>query len=67
MMTKKDYVLISSTINKNLAGCSSLVAHDSLIAQRVVRWVALDLSEALKLENPRFDCARFLAACGVQS
>jgi len=63
-MTRKDYVMIAETIkgsinyeqsfNNNQAGVNSL------------KFLALTLSSLLEEDNPRFDRARFLTACGVK-
>jgi hypothetical protein len=63
-MTRKDYVLIAEAIkgavnyeqnfNNNEAGANSL------------QFLALTLSSVLAGDNPRFDSARFLDACGVK-
>ena len=62
-MTRKDYVIIAEhfkgsinyeqSFNNNQAGANSL------------KFLALTLSSSLEEDNPRFDRARFLDACGV--
>jgi len=61
-MTRKDYVLIANAIS------------DLMISQRdrgafahapSLDEVARELAYALEGDNPRFDRARFLQACGV--
>ena len=60
-MTKKDYVLIAR------AFVLAAEANDST-GYRLARYdVARILCESLAMDNPKFDRARFLAACGVQS
>jgi hypothetical protein len=54
-MTRKDYVLIADVI-KNLDEC---IDSDGLEA------LADNMADALESDNPRFDRARFLDACGV--
>ena len=54
-MTKKDYVKIAQVINFT----SAWYPADKL------KELSLNLSEALQADNPRFDRARFLTACGV--
>lgn len=63
-MTKKDFELI--------AGAISRVRHQYGTASDIVRLeharrIAAELADALATTNPKFDRARFLAACGVQS
>lgn len=63
-MTRKDYVMIAKhfkgsinyeqSFNNNQAGANSL------------KFLALTLSSSLEKDNPRFDRARFLDACGVK-
>ena len=57
-MTRKDYVAIAAAIKDagerfNMDGAGNYLAHQ--------------LAALLARDNPRFDRARFLAACGVQS
>lgn len=54
-MTKKDYVAIAQVLNS------------AIIGQASPERVAEKMAEVFKLDNPRFDRARFLAACGVQA
>ena len=56
-MTKKDFELIARIL------ASPYCAEDQI----AVRAVAYRFADALATTNPRFDRARFLAACGVQS
>lgn len=61
-MTRKDYVLIAAALN---GACPD--------TRRLVReyngWhvAVCALANALAADNPAFDRARFLKACGVQS
>lgn len=57
-MTKKDYVLIAAAIK----AASNAPGYPQRNA-----FVAFALADALQRDNPRFDRAKFLAACGVQS
>lgn len=73
-MTRKDYVLISKALRlqvDQLNGCigrCSLQARDMLINQRIGVFASAEqLADDLASENPRFDRARFLQACGVVS
>lgn len=63
-MTKKDYELISASIYVALKD-ASLSPHTW--NPDTVEFVARRLSGTLANENPRFNGARFLAACGVQA
>ena len=53
-MTKKDFELIASALRRLGAG-------------HAWKDTCLAMADALANTNPRFDRARFLAACGVQS
>jgi len=53
-MTRKDYQLIAGVLK------DSQVRNQTATLALTVR-----LADALALENPRFDRARFLTACGV--
>jgi hypothetical protein len=55
-MTRKDYVVIAEVI-KNL---------DEVIDSYALEVLADNMAEALESDNPRFDRARFLVACGVK-
>lgn len=52
-MTKKDYIAVAAVMNSAMIGNAD--------PERVAR----KLAEVFALDNPRFDRARFLAACGV--
>ena len=59
-MTRKDYVLIAETFAKfqqiqNLDQTINWTGED----------LARNLADTLQADNPRFDRARFLSACGV--
>ena len=60
-MTRKDYVLIADTFAK-FAKIRDL--------DQSINWSEADLvrnlADALQADNPRFDRARFLVACGVK-
>jgi hypothetical protein len=58
-MTRKDYELIANVIKQ-------FPRLDYGVAS-VLEELAEDLSMALSNENPRFDTARFLKACGVSA
>ena len=55
-MTRKDYVLIAETIKE---------AHRLTSEKAGAGVVAYMLANTLQADNPRFDRARFLSACGV--
>jgi hypothetical protein len=54
-MTRKDYVIIADVIATSW--------HDSAETKRTI---AQNMADALGADNPRFDSARFLTACGVK-
>lgn len=54
-MTRKDYVMIANTIG----GMTYLSEIDRAT-------IAYDFADQLAKDNPRFDTARFLTACGVK-
>ena len=60
-MTRKDYVLIADTLSnlmKDFNNCGDDSVSLSLVAE--------ELADTLANDNPRFDRARFLDACGVK-
>ena len=60
-MTRKDYVLIADTL-ANLMSDFNNGGEDSIS----LSLVAEELATALETDNPRFNRARFLDACGVK-
>lgn len=52
-MTRKDYIMIAEVFARS--------AGDDL-----AKFLALNLADKLAEDNPRFDKARFLTACGVK-
>ena len=63
-MTKKDYVLKAKAISDGqLINCASQA--DVLMNAVTRSKIARQLAESCAAQNPRFDRARFLAACGV--
>ena len=65
-MTKKDYVLIAKALQLRTV----YDAEDMTYAEGWHAGVSscIDaLADVLQRDNPKFDRARFLAACGVQS
>ena len=57
-MTRKDYVMIAEVINRNATSSTESAFID-------FARMAEDLATELQNDNPRFDRARFLTACGV--
>ncbi|MDR5726252.1 MAG: hypothetical protein RB191_02165 [Terriglobia bacterium] len=62
-MTKKDFILIAAT----LANRRSFAINEEVASKEArvfeLELVARDFADALQQSNPRFDRARFLAAC----
>jgi hypothetical protein len=56
-MTRKDYQLIADVF----ANFGKIIILEETIGADIAR----NLADALQADNPRFDRARFLAACGV--
>lgn len=56
-MTRKDYQLIAEVF----ANFGQIIELEETIAADIAR----NLANALQADNPRFDRARFLTACGV--
>lgn len=67
-MTRKDYVLIAAALNtaKNEEALAHAPSYNNGWADGVDAAAGV-LADALSKDNPRFDRARFLKACGVQS
>lgn len=69
MMTKKDYVMIAAAIKAErmpVEGTNANVQGAWTAGNNVaLSDLALRLASEFKAANPRFDSARFLAACGV--
>jgi hypothetical protein len=61
-MTRKDYVLIADAIRTQIEISAKFEEEESRAAARNI---AYDLAWKLSEDNPRFDRARFLTACGV--
>lgn len=57
-MTRKDYVIIAEVF-ANFANVCNL-------EETIGADIARNLADALQADNPRFDSARFLNACGVK-
>ena len=56
-MTRKDYNLIAEVLSYSL---------NAIIDDMALEALASNFADELALDNPRFDRARFLAACGVK-
>lgn len=61
-MTRKDYELIAKALKTQLELSRGFGEEDG---EAAVKNIAHDLAEALALDNPRFDRARFLTASGA--
>ena len=73
-MTKKDYILIAQTLRDDAAHLADGGEYNYVNMSQWEKgcydqWhtVVLAVRDALQRDNPRFDRAKFLAACGVQS
>ena len=60
-MTKRDYVRLAAALLSALDQ-----TRDSLRNQYGVQVAALRIADTLFLDNPRFDRAKFLKACGIE-
>ena len=63
-MTRRDYVLIAAAMRHALESAGPLAGRAFTIAHRIT---VGHLADALERENPNFDRARFLEACGCAS
>jgi hypothetical protein len=61
-MTRKDYVLIAQAIKTQIELSTKFEEEESRAGAKNI---AYDLAWKLSEDNPRFDRARFLTACGV--
>jgi hypothetical protein len=71
-MTRKDYVLIAEALRNDAAHLQPMNESDY---NKMLDWeqgafdqwntTVLAIAASLQQDNPRFDRARFLAACGV--
>ena len=61
-MTRKDYVLIAEAIKRANENWTGFAPEAGL----AIEGLAKSLSVQLVIDNPRFDRARFLTACGVK-
>lgn len=60
-MTRKDYIAIAAALVRASA------ASETDNQRRGVQRSALCIADVMAADNPRFDRAKFLAACGVRS
>lgn len=67
-MTRKDYQLIAEAIReaRSISPGAVVVAPSTRYHDDGVDTAARYLASALERDNPRFDRARFLKACGVE-
>ena len=69
-MTKKDFELIANTLRSEdprTKHYPDMTDWEKGVAGEEWNTTVLAFADALATTNPRFDRARFLAACGVQS
>lgn len=62
-MTRKDYVAIARAFDYQRQAVADMGAQ----AKQAVTDCAVAVAHVMMQDNPRFDRARFLKACGVQS
>ena len=65
-MTRKDYIALARALTAARANNRTGDANRALYNNGIDNAAAC-IADALAADNPRFDRARFLAACGVQS
>jgi hypothetical protein len=74
-MTRKDYELIAKAVNLYFNylekmmnnGLNNHLEQDNKLRLQGAGSVILRIANALEIENPRFNRARFLSACGVKA
>ena len=59
-MTRRDFELIAECIKARVMGTRETHSEDALFL------LAQDFADRLRAVNPRFDRARFMAACGFK-
>lgn len=66
-MTRKDFKLIAQAMHdeRPIGAVKGKREDDAIVAQFHI--CCTSLANALRTTNPRFDRAKFLAACGVES
>jgi len=70
-MSRKDFVAVAAAINNAVVQINNTYAGDDWMTQRNaaldgIRTTATNLAGTFADANPRFDRARFLAACGIK-
>ena len=63
-MTKKDYIAIARAVSSTTKDYLGKTDVDPQAMMADLTW---ELADVMQADNPKFDRARFLAACGVQS
>lgn len=65
-MTKKDYILLASAVQSTLNGREINPDYRILDATKVsaIKATAENIAKAMERDNPKFDCGKFLDACG---
>jgi hypothetical protein len=66
-MTRKDFELIAKAIRESACKVPTESAEYARGCRTQRSVVASQIAQALVPTNPRFDVARFLAACGVEA
>lgn len=69
-MTRKDYIAIAKALDcafETAITHPDTAATTSAAAVMGVQFAAMKIAAVMGAENPRFDRAKFLAACGVVS
>lgn len=64
MMSRKDYVAFAAVLKSHI---DLHARNESPSSVQALEWLAGDMAGTLATDNPRFDRARFLKACGVRS
>lgn len=60
-MTRKDYQLIAAVFQK----ANETLTGTGTDRETIIATIADDIADVLATDNPRFDRARFLKACGL--
>lgn len=63
-MTRKDYVAIAAAIHRT---GMAITIGPRKSAEYALKLAATDIAATMAQDNPRFDRARFLTACGIES
>lgn len=68
-MTRKDYELIAASMHRTVMahGIGNRSTREIAGGNKALRLAATDLAASLAADNPRFNRAAFLKACGVGS